>query len=141
LSLLGEWLGGVMSLNIEITGVEAVIAKLGHIKGSQMLVPPMNQSVAMMKGDVTTYPSPPAGSTYRRTGTLGRRWATTVSVHSNGVEGKVGNNTVYAPWVQSSRFQAGIHRGRWVTDAQVMERRRSAIIALFNSAISRALGR
>jgi hypothetical protein len=130
-----------MSLHIGITGVEAVIAKLGSARGPQMLRAPMEASLTELKSDISPYPQAPASSTYRRTGTLGRRWTTSVQMHSNGVEGKVGNNTTYAPFVQSARFQATVHRGRWHTDSQVAQRRRVSIIARFNDAIRRALGR
>lgn len=55
------------------------------------------------------YPRPPAGSKYRRTGTLGRGW--------NVIEGSksviIRNPTNYAGWVQASPTQAWFHKGRW----------------------------
>lgn len=79
-------------------------------------------------------------SSYRRTGTLGRRWTKKVRNTGDGVVGVVGNNTKYAPWVQSSRFQAWMHQGRWQTDKDVMERNRRQILDFFRAAIRRALG-
>jgi hypothetical protein len=80
-------------------------------------------------------------SSYRRTGTLGRRWTKKVTTSAEGILGVVGNNTVYAPWVQSSRFQAWMHRGRWQTDEQVMERNRGRIVGFFEAAVRRVIGR
>lgn len=74
-----------------------------------------------------------------RTGTLGRRWTGRITRSAGGLTGKVGNNTKYAPWVQSERFQAGLHRKRWQTDQQVVNRNRSAIVADFEREIRRAL--
>jgi hypothetical protein len=67
------------------------------------------------------YPPPPSGSSYRRTGTLGRRWTTKPIRKADEVGREVGNNTIYAPRVQSDELQASVHRGRWQTDAQVLQ--------------------
>lgn len=130
-----------MSLKIEITGVGEVMRKLGSFQGTRVLVKPMEQAVELVRADIATYPLPRLESAYRRTGTLGRRWTKTVRIHGDGVTGTVGNRTSYAPWVQSSKFQARIHRGRWRTDAMVIERQRRQIVAVFRNAIDRALGR
>ena len=45
---------------------------------------------------------------YKRTGTLKKRWTTRIRrISTHSVLGVVGNNTSYAPWVQSREFQAG----------------------------------
>ncbi len=125
---------------IEIKGVDKLQAKLRSVNDlRRVLEPPMQRSVLRLQRDMADYPPPPPRSTYRRTGTLGRRWTTRVQNPPGGLQGKVGNNTRYAPWVQSRRFQAGIHRGRWQTDEQVTERNRQAIIQDFNRTIQREL--
>jgi len=65
---------------------------------------------------------------YRRTGTLGRQITEQVTRSADGVEGEIGTNTPYAPWVigpdepgrvfaglnnSNPMFQAGVHRKRW----------------------------
>ena len=125
--------------SIEIKGVDELIRKLGKVEGNKILERPMKRSVYRLQRDMADYPPQRPASSYIRTGTLGRRWTVKVSRHSNGLEGRVGNNTVYAPFVQSSRFQAGIHRGRWQTDTQVVERNRRDIVADFEAEIRRAL--
>lgn len=63
------------------------------------------------------YPSQPPGTRYRRTGTLGRTWTSaqpTWRVSASGFDGRIGNSTPYAPFVQGER-QARVHQGRWGT--------------------------
>ena len=42
------------------------------------LVPPMHESVLVVQSDMSRYPPQPARSTYRRTGSYGRKWTTEV---------------------------------------------------------------
>lgn len=56
-----------------------------------------------------------------------------------GVRGEVGNNTKYAPWVGSQRFQARMHRGRWTTDEGALTSERANIEDDFNAAVAAAL--
>ena len=67
------------------------------------------------------YPPPPSGSSYRRTGTLGKRWTTKPIRTTTEVGREIGNNTDYAPLVQSEELQSTVHRGRWQTDAQILQ--------------------
>lgn len=126
-------------VSIHITGVDAVIRKLGSVKGVAMLEKPMQESLYKIQSDMQAYPAQPSGTKYIRTGTLGRRWTTRIDRASSGLHGSVGNNTSYAPWVQSQRFQATVHRGRWQTDQQVVDRLRPWIERRFSQAIDRAL--
>ena len=145
-----------MPPGVWITGVDALIKKMGHVRANEYLVKPMEESVLQVQADMKEYPPPIAlrtwvkadgttgeaiGQGYKRTGTLGRRWTKRVERHANGLTGRVGNNTEYAPWVQSSSFQAWMHRGRWQTDAQVLSQRRAWIVARFKRAIDQALNR
>ena len=61
------------------------------------------------------YPPKPHGSTYVRTGTLGRRWQHTVNEFSGGIRAILSNPTEYMPYVQDEVMQAKVHRGRWPT--------------------------
>lgn len=125
---------------IEIYGVTELIETLGMAEGVSVLRPPMQRAVARLHTAMAHYPPQRAGSTYRRTGTLGRRWTTRVIERGDGLEGKVGNNTVYGPFVQSQMFQAGVHSGRWQTDQQVMDEQQASIVADFERAIQAAIG-
>lgn len=122
---------------IKVYGVEQFIARISRPMASRTLRPAMQASVGILQRDIAKYPRQRAGATYRRTGTLGRRWTTEVA--KSGLWGKVGNNTSYGPFVQSSQFQATMHRGRWQTDEQVLQRNTGRIEKIFSKAIDRAL--
>ena len=120
---------------ITISGLDKVGAKLDSLHLGEVLRNPMHRAVLRIQADMQKYPPQRAGARYRRTGTLGRRWTTRVDASANRVEGTVGNNTAYGPFVQSQRFQARVHRGIWQTDAQVVERNIDAIVSDFRAAI------
>ena len=131
-----------MPINIEIHGIDQLIKKLDRVQAVQVLEAPIQRAVLRLQRDMAEYPPQRTGSRYRRTGTLGRRWTTRVNRSGNGVEGRVGNNIAYGPWVQSKRFQARVHRGHWTnTDEDVLERNRRAIEDDFARAIDQALSR
>lgn len=127
--------------SIEIQGIDALIRKLDSMERvNDILEPPMQRAVLRLQRDMAEYPPQRPGSSYVRTGTLGRRWTTQVTRSGDGLTGKIGNNTVYAPFVQSARFQAAVHRGRWNnTDEATLERNRQRIVDDFDNAIQRAL--
>ena len=124
---------------ITIEGVEELQAKLGKIAARSVLKRPMQRSVYRLQRYMANYPASSATSSYRRTGTLGRRWTTKVKETTSGLEGRIGNNTEYGPWVQSSRFQAGVHQGRWQTDEDSIKDNKRAITQDFQNAIDKAL--
>lgn len=61
------------------------------------LVQQMRQLVADAHREVAAYPAP--NSDYRRTGTYGKRWSTTVEVFPSSIVGRVGSNLSYAVYV------------------------------------------
>ena len=127
------------TVTIRITGVEEVNARLDRLKGIDWAVTPMNQSVLRLQERLALYPPKRAGSTYVRTGVLSKEWTTKVQQEgSTRVTGTVGNAVEYAPWVQSRNFQAGIHRGRWKTEADIAEEETQNIVNFFRAAIERA---
>ena len=128
-----------MATIIEIQRVEEAIELLGVVGTVEVLRVPMQRNVQRLQAAMAHYPAQRAGSGYRRTGTLGRRWTTRVTERSDGLEGKVGNNTTYGPFVQSQMFQATVHRSRWQTDQQVIDEQQAAIVADFERAIQAAL--
>ena len=128
-----------MPVFIDITGVDEAVQELGMVETVNALRAPMQRAVHRLQAAMASYPPQRSGSTYRRTGTLGRRWTTRISESGQGITGKVGNNTAYGPFVQSEMFQASVHRGRWQTDSQVLEQEQAAIVADFERAIENAL--
>ena len=128
-----------MSVSIEIKGINKLMAKLSRAAAIDVLEKSMQRAVFRVQARIADYPPQRAGSAYRRTGTLGRRWTTKVTKQAEGVEGRVGNVTEYAPFVQSARFQRPPFRGRWQTDEQVLEEEMPAIRRDFEQEIDKAL--
>jgi hypothetical protein len=87
----------------------------------------------LIQARMMVYPPQRAGSSYRRTGTLGRTWTSDVYSEGDSLIGKVGNVTKYAPQVQSERFQRPMHKGRWQTDAQVIREAQPEIVREFEA--------
>lgn len=101
---------------------------------------PLDRGAFRIEAAMKVYPAQRSGSTYRRTGTLGRRW-TTRRISAPGMVGReVGNNTEYAPFVQSSELQAYMHRGVWQTDEEVIERLAPGIRRDVEATLASALG-
>lgn len=152
--------------SIEIRGVDELIRKLGSVEGVKVLEDPMRRSVNRLQRDIANYDAVPKmrpgewaaktslkqkraywfkvkqlGKHPGSTGTLGKRWTTRITRSQGGLTGKIGNNTAYAPWVQSEKWQARMHRKRWKTDQEVTYNNRNAIVADFEREIRKALRR
>lgn len=141
-------------VEVEIRGTDASIAKLGKAGATSVLRPPMQRAVLRIQRDMQEYPPQRPGSRYvrgrgmanaagvvehRTSQQLGKRWTTKVFQDGAYLTGKVGNNVTYGPFVQSRQFQARIHRGRWQTDAQVVNRLTRTIVGDFEQTIAAAL--
>lgn len=124
--------------SIEIKGVSELTKKLGRMASVDVLRPAMNRSVERLRRDMAVYPSQPALANYKRTGTLGRKWATRVTTNNRGMVGTVGNNTPYAPYVQG-HLRQNIHLGYWQTNEDVIEQNRAAIVGDFQRVINEVL--
>ena len=80
-----------------------------------------------------------AGSSYDRTGTLGREWTEATPearAMGSGFEGEIGNNTGYAAFVQGEE-QAWMHVDIWSTAQQIADDRRRSIIGYYGAASRR----
>lgn len=126
-------------IDIQLTGVDALMDKLGVAEGVEILRRSMERSMLLLMADMAKYPRQRSGSKYRRTGTLGRRWTKSVRSEYGGLTGIVGNNTPYGPYVQSAERQAWMHQGVWQTDEAVAHRRQSEIVGDFDRSIQEAL--
>lgn len=153
-------------MSVEIRGLEQLTRKLGKAAALTTIERPMQRSVLRLQRRMQEYPpalAPVQGTAfapvrfstrggasvafmarrrkpYRRTGTYGRRWTARVTkLAGNGLQGRVGNNVRYAPFVGSERWQAGIHRGRWNTDDRVVREEMPGILADFQGVIDKAL--
>jgi hypothetical protein len=89
------------------------------------------KAVLYVHSTVPPYPAPPATSTYRRTGTLGRTITTEVRSLGVDVVGVIGTKTIYAPWVIDEKRQAWMHKGRWWTLQGVVAKAKSVIVDIY----------
>jgi hypothetical protein len=111
----------------------------------------MESSLALLHGEMARYPQQRVPRDrrrpYRRTGLLGRSWTSRISRRSSGLTGELGNNArdrrgrSYGPYVQSEERQALMHVSVWETDQSVADRMRPQIVARFNRALERMVGR
>ena len=103
----------------------------------------MNDATALLLRELKTYPSPPAGSTYKRTRALSNSWHKEIEGRGLQIRGIVGSNQNIAPHnrvVQDEVMQAQIHRGRWQTAQDVLQRNETNIRGMFSARVRAALG-
>lgn len=127
-------------MSITIDGMQEVFRTLARTAAIDKLDAPMQRSVLRLEAYMKDYPPPPLNSSYVRTGSLGRRWATDIERRQDGLIGRVGNNIHYARWVQSRMYQQRIfeHIG-WRTDTQAIRANETAIRDDFQAAIDAAV--
>jgi len=98
------------------------------------------QSAYVIQAKAQRYPPPPPDSSYRRTGTLGRRWAVTGPTATvSEVKTIVENPTSYGPFVMGETEQAAVHRGRWPTTQRLIEEAEAQVVGLHQAAIDDAI--
>lgn len=130
-------------IDLTITGIPENQAILDELGGIDYLRSPMEESLALLHDPMARYPSQPAGTIYRRTGTYGRTWTSRITTTGNDIKGVLGNNArdkrgrAYGPFVGADPAgaepnQAFVHQGRWPTDVQVMRDNESDIRARFD---------
>lgn len=107
------------------------------------------KAVTYVQGEVPDYPPPPPGSTYVRTGTLGRS-VTSLAGRAPGalsrVEatggravGIIGTNIRYAQYVIDEERQAWMHEGRWWTLQDVVRGARAGIVSIYQGMVRRLM--
>jgi hypothetical protein len=131
-----------MTTNIEIRGLKELQANLDRQARelSRQVTKIMDRAVKYAHSQVPKYPSPPDGSSYTRTGQLGRSIHTEVRGIGADTVGVIGTATVYAPWVIDEEHQAWMHKGRWYTLQSVVRKSMDGIMKIFNDEISKLLG-
>jgi hypothetical protein len=125
---------------VHVEGIEELIARLDRAASSAVLRAAMQASCDLVQRQLAVYPPARPGSQYRRTGTLGRRWTTAVTGSGYDVEGVVGNNTAYGPYVMDWHKQAWMHVGVWPIAQDVAGQAEGEIVGIFEDAIQTALG-
>lgn len=129
-----------MSFSIDIQGLDGLLAALERYEEiAQPIIQKASDAALLgLIPDLADYPAPPAGSTYRRSGTLGRLWGAARpewQAIASGFEGAIGNNTPYGPWVQDAKLQAKQHKGTWTTDQAVVDKHAVDTQAYFDAAL------
>lgn len=150
-----------MSIEIDSPALNRVYDRLGHFATLQIMEAPMERSLIKVENAAKEYPDPPAPGewaskthigqkraffallragliTGKRTGSLGRRWTKVIIRTGNDMEGRVGNNTTYGPFVMSEMFQARFHQGRWRTERQIVRELRDEIVRDFEETARKA---
>jgi hypothetical protein len=126
------------SINIpELPTLLAALAAYPEI-AQPILEDASNAALLSLIPYLASYPPKPAQSTYRRSGTLGRTWASARPAFtpiSSGFEGSVGNPTPYAIYAQGE-FQPPWME-HWQTDEDVVGAHRADMEAYFETALQR----
>jgi hypothetical protein len=134
-----------MAESIEVRGLDELIARMkaypGELRKSLALT--VTSALTVLWENVPPYPSPPDGSTYDRTGTLGRSLGSgtsggaagkpdvfVVKALGSGYEGRFGSNVDYAPYVIGEGTQSK-HMGHWWTIKTIAEKSQEKILRLF----------
>ena len=136
-------------IQIEVKGLKELRARFAKMpsKYNAAMRKTMEASLFVLQENVPPYPPPPSGSTYRRTGTVGRSLGVGMAGRPVGqpdikkVTGRVGSNFVgtfgtrlnYAPYVIGEREQARAHKGRWWTMLTIAKNATPKIIQVFEA--------
>lgn len=150
---------------ITVTGIDDVRRKLSGPAFKAAMRPPMEASLRILNNELAKYPSPPSRGTfranftsarqrraffallrrglitvpYRRTGTLGRSWTTSITDAGTRLSGVIGTALSYAKYVQGAGFQHPGHAGRWLNDLQAILVSEPKIVNKFLEAVRAAL--
>jgi hypothetical protein len=134
-----------MDYNIDSSDLKRVQKKLKDMPGllDKNMKTAMNDSLLILHGNVLPYPPEPEGSSYRRTGTLGRSLMSTkdgeetvYSISGSGINtmGKFGTKIVYAKYVIGEPGapsyppgQAWMHKMWWWTIGDILKRSQDKI--------------
>lgn len=128
-------------MEIDISAeVGEAIAELERIGGNipKALGEGLDEAAFIVEDAMKTYPMQ-RPTTYVRTGRLGRSWTTRPIREPGAIGRSIGNNTRYAPQVQSSELQATVHRGWWQTDEEVLADNRRTIVQVVTDALVRGI--
>lgn len=129
-----------MSFSIDIPELPALLAALAAYPeiAQPILADASNAALLSLIPYLASYPPKPALSSYRRTGTLGRTWASARPAFtpiSSGFEGSIGNATPYAIYAQGE-FQPPWME-HWQTTDDVLADHQADVEAYFESALQR----
>lgn len=134
-----------MDVRIDVDSAEAT-ARLGRLPGActEGMYGAMQDATALLLREMQLYPPQRSGSSYRRTGTLKRSWFRNVQRGIGSVTGSVTSSGAIAPYnqqVQREGMQSAVHRGRWQTEVQVVDRMMPHVLRLFEERVGSATQR
>jgi hypothetical protein len=131
----------MIDIKISVEGYDEAITKLKSAPRilARHLRRAMDKSVKTLQAVMQRYPPAPPSSSYRRTGTLGRRWVATASGYVGQIQGILANPTPYAPLVVGDEDQAWMHKGRWATVGQQAEKQKAKFAGFFQEGIDAAV--
>lgn len=129
-----------MAFEVQLDGYDALLKALDAYPDIARPIVARAAEAALLSliPSLADYPSPPAASTYRRTGTLGRLWTAArpeFEPMQSGFEASIGNTTPYGPFVQSAERQAHWMRHWTNTDQRVVEDHQAEIQQFFDQAL------
>lgn len=132
-----------MSFSVEVKGLQPLLAALAHWPDIVQPILEETASAALLSliPSLADYPSPPDGSTYTRTGDLGRLWTIArpeFAPASSGFEASLGNARPGGIFVQGE-LQAKVHQNRWSTVEQIVLAHQAEIEAYFERALERVV--
>lgn len=143
-----------VSAQIKIFGTKELDKKLKKISDFQKLKPAMDAATLVLWALMGSYPPYNSayrrgsrsftryrpGSSYQRTGTLGRSWKVmSTKVSKSGLKGGVQTNLSYAPFVQSSKWQAWMHKPWWITEEKAVAQEEKYIVSIFEAAVNKLI--
>lgn len=137
-----------IDVRIQIDGIDELLHRMNRALAAETRAAPMQRLKERLIKRLSTYPSPPAASTYVRTGELGRGWTEEgVSVDASGtnqyadqVSVEMHNPVAYAPWVQDSQRQAYMHRDRWETTQKALDAETGPFMRDLSDSVGNAFG-
>jgi hypothetical protein len=141
----------LVDLKIDVVGLEKVVQKMAQFPAKLKIQMKRNMmaSLDVLQENVPPYPQPPANSTYKRTGTLGKSIGggtmkpAIYNVTGSGMDvvGKYGTKLSYAKYVIDPEQQAYMHRGRWWTTETMVEKAKNKIIKIWNDMVKTLLSK
>jgi len=130
-----------MSFDVTIAGLSELLDALDKWPDIMRPILEETSEAALLSliPDLANYPPPPPGSTYRRTGNLGRLWVAArpeFEGEASGFEARVGNARPGGEFVQGE-FQAEAHQGIWQTVEDIVSAHQLEIEAYYERALQK----
>jgi hypothetical protein len=123
--------------SLTVDGIEGITRKMLNTSFVIREFTKANDSTLdALQARVTTYPPVRPSSTYERTGLLKSGWQGTTREAAGIYVAESINKVVYGPYVQGTRRQARVHRGRWPTTTNILTEQRQKITGFYQAAIN-----